>query len=174
MDIDEVVQYKEDNLDYLSIHKPTFRRLFPPSSGFWKVSEGNPMWHSPLSLFSVVVTVIIFRISFSVKLYCRPIILLRMEYDTLLLLLPLKGETEGNVTLDFLHWLFKTLKKEGISLRNVGFWIKRLSKLSFFFFFWTTSSLSTQLTYQSVSKNYFNLFYNCLFLIFHIKLTIMD
>ena len=23
--------------------------LFPPSSGFWKVSEGDPMWHSPLS-----------------------------------------------------------------------------------------------------------------------------
>ena len=42
MDIDEAVQNskKEDNLNYLFIHKPTFRRLIP--SLFRKVSEGNP------------------------------------------------------------------------------------------------------------------------------------
>ena len=39
----------------------------------------------------------------------------------ILLLLPLKEKTVGNVTMYFLHWHFKTLKNGGISLRNVGF-----------------------------------------------------
>ena len=51
MDIDEVVQKKEDNLDV-----------------FWKVTNGNSMWHSPLSPLSAVVTIIIYGISFSVEL----------------------------------------------------------------------------------------------------------
>ena len=56
---------------------------------------------------------------------------------------------------EIFHWPFKTLKKEGISLRKVSLWIKRLNYLTFFEF-WTASSISTQFTYQSVSKNYFN------------------
>ena len=70
MDINEAAQNskKEDNLNNLFIHKPRFGGLFPPSSGFWKVSEGNPMWYSPLSPLSAVVTIIIYGISFSVEL----------------------------------------------------------------------------------------------------------
>ena len=43
----------------------------------------------------------------------------------IIVLLPLREQTEANVTLNFVHRLFKTRKKKGISLRNVGLWIKR-------------------------------------------------
>ena len=45
MDFDEVVQSskKRDNYNYLfCIQNRRFEGLFPPSSGFWKVSEANP------------------------------------------------------------------------------------------------------------------------------------
>ena len=101
----KIKKKKEDNLNYLFINKPTFRRLIPSFfralKSQWKKSNLTFCW----------------------------------EWNTIyeLLFLPLREETEGNDKLDFLHWLFKTLKKDGISLRNVGLWIKRLFKLSSFF-----------------------------------------
>ena len=68
VDIDEVVKNskKEDNLNYLLFINRRFGGLFPSSSWFWKISEGNPMLHSPLSPLSVAVT-ILYRISFSAE-----------------------------------------------------------------------------------------------------------
>ena len=78
--------------------------------GFWKVSEGNLMWHSALTPLSVGVT-ILYSISFSA------------DYSTLnsaeneiwyyiILLMPLREESERNVTVDFHHWPFKNPEGE--------------------------------------------------------------
>ena len=48
------------------IQSRRFGGLFPPSSGFWKISERNTMWHSTLSPLWGAVT-ILYSISFSVE-----------------------------------------------------------------------------------------------------------
>ena len=103
MDFDEAVQNskKWDNYSYIFfIQKPTFLRFIP---SFFRVLKGQ--WRK----FNVTTP----NSAENEILYNN-------------FLLPQREDTEGNVTLDFLHRPFKTLKKEGINLRNVGFWIKKI------------------------------------------------
>ena len=60
---------KRDNYSYIFfIQSRRFGGLFLPSSGFWKVSEENLMWHSPLSVAVTILYSIPFSAEFSVKL----------------------------------------------------------------------------------------------------------
>ena len=77
-----------------------FGGLFPPFSGFWKVSKGNTIRNSHVSAEFSAANEILYNIVTASE----------------------RGD-RGNVTLYFFHWPFKTLKKEGTNLRNVSFLI---------------------------------------------------
>ena len=51
------VQKKRENYMYLYIQSWRFGGFYPPSSGFWKVAEGNTTQHSPISPLSVAVKI---------------------------------------------------------------------------------------------------------------------
>ena len=127
VDIDEAVQKKKDNVYHLFIHKPTFRRLSSPSSGFWKVFKGNPMRHSPLSSLSVAVTIIVYYSSAENEI--RYIIGIATERE------------DRGMSQEFPSLTFQNPEERGNSFRNAGLWIKIWYKSSFFFL--AASSIST-------------------------------
>ena len=112
---DEAVQSskKRDNYNYLFYSKPTFRRFISFFFGVLKVNE------------------IKCDISLSPQ---------RQLQYYIILLLPLREETEGNIKLDLIHWPFKTLPEEGgnESPKRQFFWKKIVIIIPLF---WTLDCL---------------------------------